>query len=55
MKAKVKFIKEYQGLFNPGEEMSFAKEVAEYIVGEGYAEFVKAEPKPKPKPAPKKK
>ena len=54
MKKKVKFLKEYQGLFEPGDEQSFVKEVAEYIVGEGFAEFVKAKPKAKPKDAPKK-
>ena len=53
MKKRVKFLKEYQDAFVPGEEMSFPEEVAEYIVKEGYAEFVK--PKAKPKPAPKNK
>jgi len=52
MKKQVKFLKEYQGLFNPGEVMKFDAEVAEYIVENGFAEFVK--PKPKPKPVPKK-
>ena len=52
MKKKVKFLKEYQGLFDPGDEMKFGPEEVKFLVSEGYAEVVE---EAKPKPAPKKK
>ena len=49
MKVKVKFLKEYQDLFVPGEEKNFGPEEAEYLVENGYAKIVKPKAKPKAK------
>ena len=55
MKVKVKFLKEYQDLFVPGELSKVAPEVAKFLVEEGFAEVIEeVKPKAKPKPAPKK-